>query len=197
MGSCVVVAIALIWYLGLALFHWIDHQDQNVRTAVIGAAALLAVPVVTYGTTRGIEQKRALEQSVRIQKMELYEGIFTMLMRVFEADIPGKPKPSGDDISRFVSDTKPELLTWASNEVCERWGVFWSRDFTKENEWDNAIALEGLLKVIRKDIGYSPIGLGDGDLSRIFINDVEKYKPADWNKKKPPYFVQWILSKLD
>jgi hypothetical protein len=33
---------------------------------------------------------------------------------------------------------------------------------------------EGVLKAMRKDVGHSPFTLQDGDLSRLFINDIDE-----------------------
>ena len=106
---------ALLWLLGRSLLQWFDHQNPSTRTAIIGAVALVLVPIVTYFTNRAIDQRRSVDQALRLHKLELYEGIFTMLMSQFEPQIPGKAKPSEDEVKRFISDTKPALLTWGSN----------------------------------------------------------------------------------
>jgi hypothetical protein len=178
-GALVILAAgALIWLLLRTLLHWFDHQTSDIRTATIGAIALIIVPIVTYLANRAIDQRRALDRALRLHKLELYEKIFTMLMRQFEADIPGKPKPDGEEVARFISDTKPALLTWGSNDVNKSWGLFWRDAGKPRTNWQSMIALEDLIKVIRKDLGHSAYGLSPGDLGRIFLNDIDDFKPG-------------------
>ena len=101
-----------------------------------------------------------------------------MLMSQFEATIPGKPKPDQDELARFISDTKPALLTWGSNQVNKTWGLFWRDAGNPRTNWQTMTALEELITVIRKDLGHSALGLSQGDLARVFLNDIDEYKPG-------------------
>ena len=179
LGLIVLAATAaLAWLLARSLLHWFDRQSPSTRTAAIGAAALILVPIVTYFTNRGIDQRRSVDQALRLHKLELYEGILTILMTQFEADIPGKPKPTQEELARFISDTKPALLTWGSNQVNRNWGIFWRDAGTPRTNWQTMIALEDLIKVIRKDLGHSTFRVSQGDLARVFVNDLDDYRPA-------------------
>jgi hypothetical protein len=174
----VAAVIALLWLIFRGLIHWFNHQTPGIRTAIIGALALVLVPLVTYFTNRSIDQHRSVNDALRLHKLELYEGIFKMLMRNFEADIPGKPKPTQDELAQFISDTKPALLTWGSNQVNKTWGLFWRDAATPRTNWQTMIALEDLIKTIRKDLGHRSYGLAQGDLARVFVTDLDDVRPG-------------------
>jgi ABC-type tungstate transport system substrate-binding protein len=90
----------LLWLLFRALGHWFDHQNLNVRTAVIGGIALVLVPIVTYFANRASDQRRAVDQSLRLEKLSLYQTVLEFFMLIYEGDVPGKSKPTPDETAR-------------------------------------------------------------------------------------------------
>jgi len=63
-----------------------------------------------------------------------------------------------------------------SNSVVKQWGKYIRGIPTLQakGEWELLIALEHLLKAMRKDIGHSSVSLMDGDLARLFITDIDE-----------------------
>ena len=61
----------LVLMIGGALYavrgvvRWFDGLEQDTAVAVVGAAAVLTVPMVTYLTNRTLERRRAVEAATR------------------------------------------------------------------------------------------------------------------------------------
>jgi len=169
-----------------SLFHWFDQQKLSVRTAIIGAIAVVGVPVVTYFTNRAIDQRRSVNEALHLKKVELYGDIFRFYMLVFGGDVPGRPKPTSDQVAQFITDTKPRLLAYSSNRVIRAWGSVWGEGGLGDDEIENALALERLMKAFRQDLGHGSRTLRDFDIGRLFINDIEATLAAKKEAKKPP-----------
>jgi hypothetical protein len=169
-----VITAALLWLLLRTLFHWFDNQKVSVRTAIIGAIAVIGVPVVTYFTNRAIDRHRAVNEALRLKKVELYEDIFRFYMSVFGGDIPGRPKPSENEVAQFIADTKPRLLAYSSNQVIKAWGSMWGGSGPSKDEIENTLALEKLMKAFRQDLGHGSRTLRDFDIGRLFISGIDE-----------------------
>ena len=170
------IAGALIWALTKVLIHALSHFSQNTHTAIIGALALLLVPIVTYFTTKSIEKRRSVEQTMRLKKVELYQSFTEFFMwLLLNTD---KPKPTEKEMVSFFAEMTPKLITYGSNEVIKQWGKYRVNldKLTKTgNPMDSMRPFESILKAMRKDLGHNSFGISDGDISRLFINDVDSY----------------------
>lgn len=170
------VCFGLIWLIAKALLHWLSHFSQPMHTAIIGAIALLLVPLVTYFTTRSIETRKAVEQAMRLEKVKLYQDFVTFFMRIL-MNIEDE-KPTTEDTKKFMGQITPRMITYASNNVIKLWGNF--RVQTEKlsstgNPMDMMLPFENILKAMRKDLGHRTLMVQQGDIARLFINDVDKY----------------------
>ena len=67
----IAVPVGAVWVLVLTFSSWLSHQDQATRTAVIGAVALVIVPIVTYFTTKSVERRSSADKALREHKTQL------------------------------------------------------------------------------------------------------------------------------
>lgn len=167
----------VLWLFFRGITHWFDHQNLNVRTAIVGAVALVLVPIVTYFANRSSDQRRAVDQALRLKKRELYQRVLEFLLRVIQSSsLPEEDRPTEEEKKRFFRDVTPELITYASNKVIKVWGIYW-RDaaiIAAADPLSNVNALENIMKAMRKDLGHPTISLTEGDLARLFVTDVDK-----------------------
>jgi hypothetical protein len=175
LGLLVTTCLA-VWSIVSSFSHWFSSLGQNTQTALIGATALLTVPLVTYFTAKSIERRRSVEQALRLKKVEVYRKFIEFFMTLFLNGT--KPKPSQNDMLDFFCDITPEIITYASNDVIKQWGKYRVNldNLIKSNDPLKTVSpLESLLKAMRKDLGHSSFGLNEGDISRLFINDIDDY----------------------
>ncbi|HSX35312.1 MAG TPA: hypothetical protein VLH84_00055 [Patescibacteria group bacterium] len=186
-GIILSILLGVLWLLTKGTFHWLASRSQNTHTAIIGAAALLLVPVVTYFTTKSIERRRSVEQTMRLKKIELYQSFIEFFMRLLLNS--GKPKPNSDEMVAFLAEVTPKIITYASNDVIKQWGHFrvnLDKLLKTGNPMDWMKPFEDILIAMRKDLGHSSLGIKDGDIARLFINDVDDYLSKRKQQPKKP-----------
>jgi succinate dehydrogenase hydrophobic anchor subunit len=184
----VLLIFAGVYSLIKASFHWFSGVDQSTRTAIIGATAVLSVPLVTYFANQSIERKRAVEQAMRLEKVKIYQSFTEFFMRVLLNEHPAG-KPTDKEMAAFFADTTLKFITYGSNDVVKKWGKF--RNLLVNNSDNKAVQkdptlylfeFETVLKALRKDLGHRSWTMSKGDIARLFINDIDDYLPG--KKKK-------------
>ncbi len=179
----VVVGLALLLALGAAplflayqLIAWLGDLEGGDRNAVLAAGAALSVPVVTYFTNQRLDRRRSLEGHTREQKIQLYEDLITFFMRML-LEQGTKSALSEEEMLAKFREMTPKLITYASNGVIKKWGRMRIDLATLAAAGDHRAVLKGLedlYKEIRKDVGHSSLSLQEGDISRLFINDIDE-----------------------
>jgi hypothetical protein len=167
------LAWAAIWFT-MQIGHWYGGLSDPIKTAVLAGIPVISVAVVGFYANKSIETKRAVEQAMRPKKLELYTEFNRFFMSIFDNEKVAE-KPTEDDIMRFFSDKTPELITFASNEVIEKWGKLRvGLETTTANE-AKMFLVEEMLKAIRTDLGHGKRGFHKGDILRLFVNDIDNF----------------------
>jgi hypothetical protein len=176
------VILALLISIGTLVFaffavrffvDWIGSLKSNTQPAVIAAIGLVVVAFITYFANRTAERRRVVEELTRKEKIELYMEFVSFLMRLV-MNAPKVTKPTEDETLDFFASITPRLIVYGSNSVIKRWGKL---RINLEGSQDGVAVMfnyEGLLKAMRKDVGHGSFTIQDGDILRLFVNDVDE-----------------------
>ena len=147
----------------------------------IGEYIGLLIAVITGGITlliaqynhRKTVQRQSLE-AVRQKKVEIYERFIKILGQLWTSsgsDITKKldVKPiSENELLEFMFAFKSDMLLWSSPQVIKAWLHFETE--SQSGGEKSLIAIDYVLKEIRKDIGLENKNLKKGDLVKIYLN---------------------------
>ena len=168
----------ILWSAYLTLmqvFGWYNSLGEALQTGIIAAVPIIAVAILGYFANKSLETKRSVEQAMRPKKLDLYDEFVKFIMQIFSNEKVIK-SPTDDEMMKFFVTKTPELMTFASNEVIEKWGklrISLSDENTKDEQ--KMFIVEDLFRAIRTDLGHSKRGSRKGDILRLFINDVDEY----------------------
>ena len=70
----------------------------------------------------------------------------------------------------FFAEFNRELITWGSDSVLKAWVKF--RAVAADDPKRTLLGMEDLVFAIRRDIGHTNSGLEQGDILRVFVNDL-------------------------
>ena len=179
-GFAVLAGLAwLIW----SVVRWVTSLDPSYSgptiTAIVGFVGLI------YAQWHS--KSREIQQSHRPQKIEVYNGFFAILERFLKNPDEQKALEEGDEES-LPEDLRDQfwhlnkgLIVWASPAVIKSWLHFRKVTTTGGN---TLLAMDNVLKAIRKDLGNSNFGLQIGDSVKVFLRDpseVDKMSKAEKN----------------
>mgnify|MGYP001379453446 CR=1 FL=1 len=123
----------------------------------------------------------------RPQKIEVYNGFFEILERFLKNPDEQKVLEEGgeEDLPEDLRDQfwqlNKGLIVWGSPAVIKSWLHF--RKVTTSGG-NTLLAMDNVLKAIRKDLGNSNFGLQVGDSVKVFLRDpseVDTMSKADKN----------------
>ena len=161
---------ALVWQVA----DWFLSLPGSTMTAIASVVGVLSVPVITYFTTRSLEQRRSRENAMRARKTEFYDGMIRDLMSMF--GFGGEAKKTQEEMAIIFGNVMAPLLTFGSRGVILAWNKF--RTYSSDNQGDTRgimLAFEGLIKAMRKDLGHGVLTHQNGELLGVFVNDVADY----------------------
>lgn len=154
---------------------WYGSLGEGVQVGIIAAIPVVTVAIVGYFANKSLETRRSVEQAMRPKKLELYDEFTKFVMSIFGKEGIVK-RPSDEEMVTFFVSKTPELMTFASNRVIEKWGklrVGLSGSDIKDEE--KMFMVEDFFREIRADLGHSKRGSHKGDILRLFINDIDQY----------------------
>lgn len=158
----------------IQLGSWYRGLDNSLQTGIVAAVPVVAVAFIGYFANKSLETKRSVEQAMRPRKLELYDEFITFLMRLF-ANEKVVERPDEMEMMHFFADQTPNLITFASNPVIEKWGKLRVGLSDEVPDVERMFLLEEMIKEIRVDLGHSKRGFHKGDILRLFINDIDDY----------------------
>jgi hypothetical protein len=176
LGLAIIVGLGWLVVLGfIEISKWYGTLSESIQTGIIAAVPILVVAVLGYFANKSLETRRSIEQAMRPKKLELYDSFVKYIMTVF-ANENFNRRPTEKEMIKFFTAKTPELMTFASNDVIEKWGKFRTRlsDESIPNE-QKMFTVEELFIAIRKDLGHNKRGFHKGDVLRLFVNDVDNY----------------------
>lgn len=166
-GFAVLAGMAwLIWNI----VRWVASLEPSYSgptiTAIVGFIGLI------YAQWHS--KSREIQQSHRPQKIEVYNGFFAILERFLKNPEEQKALEEGGEES-LPADLRDQfwqlnkgLIVWASPAVIKSWLHFRKVTTTGGN---TLLAMDNVLKAIRKDLGNSNFGLQIGDSVKVFLRD--------------------------
>jgi hypothetical protein len=163
-----VVMLALIAGFGYLLLQAIDGAPEVVGAFV---TALGAVVAVVYG--RAWEKSRELEQSRR----ERIAPTYSRMVEAFYGSMGDDATHTEADLIGAFQEWAHKALLWAPAPVIQAFNE-WRAMLPDGDELpgpEAGIGFERLLFAFREDLGNKRGDLKEGDLLRVFINDIDDY----------------------
>ena len=179
-GLIIIIVICIIGYI-LLKFIWNSIKDYPTITVAIITGFLSIVAIIIQ---RVWERRYNKEQEIRNKKLPIYQKTINEFSYFFYND-PNlktddeKQKFQEEKINRllkFVSDNNGKLITWASDEVLKEWSIFRKIIIMNpENGMKSMFQIEKLFYAIRKDLGHKNKNLLNGDILRLWVNDIDDF----------------------
>ena len=88
----------------------------------------------------------------------------------------GEKPASEKEMMKAFAELSESLVIWGGPAVIKAWETFQTHPFGTTTAESGALAFEKFMLALRKDIGNSNMGLGNGDLLRLFVNDLDLTK---------------------
>ena len=166
--SFVIVSLigSLGFYLFVLLFVRLGGLDNNLKAAIIAAGAALFS--VLYNSNR--QKKRELDEAHRPEKMKVYskflEFNFDLLKRTSRSESLDQ-----QGIADLMLDFTRDVIFWGSPSVLRAYQQFRMVGQRGAAAKEVILAVDGVLRAFRKDLGHSNFGLKPGDLFRLILKD--------------------------
>lgn len=147
--------------------------QKEVAAALIAGTATVLVSVGSVVLGRYLQRRQEIEQSIREQKIPMYEefvGFWFMFMMQSKFD---NPIPEAEVLDYMMKFTKT-LMVWGSDDVIVKWSA-WRNMFASGTPADPAVTLfefESVLLAIRREFGHKNRGFQKGSLLSLFVNDL-------------------------
>ncbi|GIN38467.1 hypothetical protein [Heyndrickxia oleronia] len=174
--------IFLFCYYLYKVIHWaFTTLNEQVLAAFIAGIFTVLVTALSLVLTKRYEFNKQIKEQHQLKKVPIYEEFLEFWFKILLSSTTGK-KITDKDMMIFISEFTQKLILWGSDDVIKEYGNF--RDYFKtvggENRvtsFDSLKRFENLLLAIRKDAGHRNKDINQLDLLRLFINDIDKYKP--------------------
>ncbi|MDB6175013.1 MAG: hypothetical protein JWL59_4324 [Chthoniobacteraceae bacterium] len=172
------LGIALLFLLGFGAYLFIagiinklnSVQSDLIKTLVTAMAAVI-IAVITLVIGKLLEQQAKIRQELRDKKIPIYERQLSTIFRILFAEKLGQPTPLQEEILSAFSDFTRELIIWGSSDVIIAWQHFRTQAVDPADPMNSLLAMEVVLRAIRKDLGNNISKLESGALIRLFINN--------------------------
>jgi hypothetical protein len=171
----ILVGICLfILYLFLSmLLGALNSINSDLSKAIVGAILAVTVASVTLVGGKLLEQKISINQDIRQKKIPVYEEQLKVFFRMLFAEKIGEEPIKEMDMLKAFANFSEKLIFWGGPNAIKAWEEFRNYPWAQSNTSDALLAFERFLFALRKDIGNSNIGLSQGDILKLFINDLE------------------------
>lgn len=174
-----VIALAVVGLLGLGVYYFLvavidklNAVNSDLGKAVVAGAVAVAAAIVTQVVGKVWEQRVKIQQEVREKKVPVYEKQIETFFAVMFAQKAGGTPPSQEDLQKAFMAFTEKLIIWGGPGVIRAWSAFRHHDWGNTAPAEGMLRLEEFLREIRTDLGNSNTGLPQGELMRLFINDL-------------------------
>lgn len=182
----VVLSASIIIYVLSMLFSAFNALSDELKASIIQVIGIVSVAIVSYFTSKSVENRRAFESSIRKNKVELYDKYISFYFEVFSNEELGL-RPTQEEMTKFIVNSNPAIVTYASNGVIKKMGKLRLNIMSNENTTNSLFLIEDIMVEMRKDLGHSRNGFKKGDIMRLTVNDIDNYidiKPDKNNNVK-------------
>lgn len=146
----------------------------NLIIAVFGGS----ITLTGYFITRYLERKKDIEFQIRDKKIPIYEEFFEFYFRVvFNSRTNGL---TNEDMVTFFQNFNQKAIIWFPDNILKSY-INWKNELISFSDNNNEKKLkrlillqEDLMKKFRKDIGHKNKNIIKGEISSLYINDLDK-----------------------
>jgi hypothetical protein len=167
----------LVWQGVTVLGGWLQAAQLEAPFVQALLLAIFAFFGIVYGKIS--ERRTDVELRLHEKKIAVYDQFMTVLFTV----VNQAADQDGGENLRTTVDVSPQtqetlralarqLTLWGSNGMIREFGVF-SR-IARTYPAAGVFQLQAILLQMRRDLGHSRVGIGDRDLLRLFVNDIDE-----------------------
>lgn len=164
-------------FLVLSLWDALTSLQPELAAGIASAGASIIAAAIVVVAGKLLEQRREIATSQRQKKVEIYDDfVNTWLERTLLAENLGRERMSDQELQEFFVNFTQEALLWSSGDVVRKWGRYRTQSLPASTDGISSMfEFEKVLAAIRKDVGLANKRLKQGDLLRLFINDVDDH----------------------
>jgi len=191
----------------IAVLFWdlITHSQPTIGAAIIAGCCTILISVFSAiwnsRTERNKElelKRKEIEQEHRKEKIPAYTEFIAFLFKVFDSQRTNTSM-SPDETIKAIQEFTQKILIWGNSSIIKDYGIFSEHAVAQEERksrgetlspFDDMITtlmFEKLLYDIRADLGHDNKGLGEGDLTTLFVRgfpeEMKKYKVTNQASK--------------
>jgi hypothetical protein len=170
-GSFVTSLVVIGTVAILGGFGYLLLQAIHDAPTVVGSFVTALGAVVAVVAGRVWEKRQELEQTRR----DRIAPIYSRLVEVFYKSMDGKAKTH--ELEAFFHEWARQVILFGPEPVIKEYAA-WKQALPDDGEEATPAAtfgFERLLYAIRADLGNRRGSLTEGDLLRVFVNDVDEY----------------------
>lgn len=178
--TLIVVLGAVVAYLAWASFRAFAALETQVAVAILSALTAVLIAILSAFLSRLFERRAAAEEEQQTRRIPVYEEFVSGLLKGMGATTHKDHRKPVDELAMvsLMGDFTEKALVWGSGDVLRAWLDFRAASMSlSEGTSNDAVAplqnLEKLFLALRRDLGLSNKGLAEGDLLRLFINDLD------------------------
>jgi len=159
LGKAIAIGVVL-------LGAWALIRGVEADPSVVGSLATAFAAVLVVVLQRNREKTQELEQSHREKMIPIYEEVLIAIR-----DSADRDEAENEDLFKQL---QTRLLLYGPAPVIREW-LIWRKLGEEMDEPGLALVLgwERVLRAIRADLGHDDSVLQEGDLLRVFINDLD------------------------
>lgn len=176
-GLLFVGGIGYFIYKGITLLVIdFDKININIFVTIIGGT----ITISSFFITRFLEKRKNIEIEIRNKKIPIYEEFFDFYFKIIFGNA-NKENMSSDEMVVFFKGFNQKAIIWFPDHILKsyiNWKknlIYFSENSNNENLRKLLIEQEELMHQFRKDIGHSNKNLIQGDISSLYINDIENF----------------------
>jgi hypothetical protein len=158
-------------------FMWISLQglDGETSATIIATFGTVMAAVLTVVISQWWGRQRAIEESHRDKKVEIYSRFMDMMSRQLQytkerKNNPTLPEQSEGYEEEYRGFTK-DIIIWSGPELLLSWIKF--KEVVDSDVVEGHFLLDDILREIREELAVSNDGLKRGDLIKFMLVDPE------------------------
>jgi len=166
--------IYLVYKISVLIFHNFSKIDINIFVTILGGT----ITISSFFITRYLERKKTIEFEIRNKKIPIYEEFFDFYFKVVLKS--GDQELTNQDMVNFFRQFSQKAIIWFPDNVLKSY-IKWKKNLITFSNSPSSdlkemiLNQEEFMNLIRKDIGHSNKNLLPGDISSIYINDLDDY----------------------
>jgi hypothetical protein len=172
-----IIVLLLIGLVGLFLWlvwQQISSGSTEVNVAIFSGSLTIVSSVIIVVLSRRFERQKAIEEEQRTKKIPVYSEFLDFWIKRVLLSAKHKKTITQKEMEQFLGDFTQKLMLWGSDEVVKEYvglrrrsGTTTSREDAKQFLFD----FEGIIYLIRSDLGHKNKDLEQGDLLRLFLTE--------------------------